>query len=302
MSLVSIPVSLSNPGQVFACLGLMEMTGLLSGPCVVRFNYSNDETECRFELDAPKNCINMAIRFLARCTVIAIAPRPGPGSEFLSAAKWKIRTVISDGSFFPGATPDSPAPLPIQLSYEGVQIPIEHWLDSFRTGRDNFKLWAGSSGYPGAALARDAICLLSNLDDPALDRIALNPFAFSAPMSSSFNFDWRRSYIPLDSGFSPNKQPAIHMVGFPLVELLAAAGLQNARPARLVPKNKLAYRYYVSNAWLPPSLVRAVLGSDLTGCPVRGFRMYLGWPGKENQARCIINAEEEKSCPSYQPQ
>jgi CRISPR-associated protein Csx14 len=112
-------------------------------------------------------------------------------------------------------------------------------------------------------------------------------------MDSSFRFDWRRDYIPLDAGFSPNDQPSISMVGFPLVELLAAVGLQNARPSRLDPRNKLAYRYNVSNAWLPPCLARAVLGSGVTGFPVRTFRMNLGWPGKENQARCITNAEEE---------
>jgi CRISPR-associated protein Csx14 len=293
MTPASIPVDLRNPGQVFACLGLMEMTEILSGPCMVRFSYANNETECRFELDAPEGCIKKAIRFLARCEIIAIAPRPEPGGKSLSTAKWQVETLTVDGPFFPSPTPNSPAPLPIRLSCEGVEIPVEHWLDNPRSGRDNVKFWAGSGGYPGAALARDAISLLSVLDDPALSRTALDPFAFSAPMSSSFNFDWRRSYIPLDAGFSPNDQPSIDMVGFPLVELLAAAGLQNARPSRLAPKNKLAYRYHVSNSWLPPCLVRAVLGSDATGFPVRGFRMYLGWPGKENQARCIINAEEE---------
>jgi CRISPR-associated protein Csb3 len=34
MSPASIPVDLRNPGQVFACLGLMEMTEILSGSCM----------------------------------------------------------------------------------------------------------------------------------------------------------------------------------------------------------------------------------------------------------------------------
>jgi CRISPR-associated protein Csb3 len=294
MNPASIPVDLRNPGQVFACLGLMEMTEVLNGPCMMRFNYSSNETLCRFELDTSEDCIEKAVRFLARCKVVAIAPPRTPGNEPLSAVRWQVETVTVVGQFFPGAPPDSPATLPVHFSFGGVHIPVEHWLDDLRrTGRDNVKFWAGAGGYPGAALARDSVSLLSPFDDAALSRIALDPFAFSAPMDSSFRFDWRRDYIPLDAGFSPNDQSSISMVGFPLVELLAAVGLQNARPSRLDPRNKLAYRYNVSNAWLPPCLARAVLGSRVTGFPVRAFRMNLGWPGKENQARCITNAEEE---------
>ena len=294
MSSASVPVDLRNPGQVFACLGLMEVTEILSGPCMVRFDYENGVTECRFEIGAPPECIENAIRFLARCEVVAIAPPQKPGDEGLSAAKWKVETESAGGPFFPGAIPDSPATLPIRLCFEGVEIPIEHWLDGPGSGRDNVKFWAGAGGCPGAALARDAVSWLIKLDEFALSGIALDPFSFSAPMSNSFRFDWRRDYIPLDAGFSPNRHKnEMCMVGFPLVELLAAIGVQNARPSCVDPKKKLAYRYYVSNAWLPARLARAVLGSDVTGFPVRAFRMDLGWPGKENQARCIVNAEEE---------
>jgi CRISPR-associated protein Csx14 len=83
------------------------------------------------------------------------------------------------------------------------------------------------------------------------------------------------------------------MVGYPFVELLAAIGLQNARPARLDPLNKLVYRYGVSNAALPTVFARAVLGGESLGFPVRSFQMRLGWPGQEGQARCIIDAQEQ---------
>jgi CRISPR-associated protein Csx14 len=83
------------------------------------------------------------------------------------------------------------------------------------------------------------------------------------------------------------------MVGYPLVELLAAIGLQNARPSRPDRRDKLAYRYGVSNAMLPTVFVRAILGAESLGFPIRVFRMRLGWPGQEGQARCIIDAQEE---------
>jgi CRISPR-associated protein Csb3 len=142
-------------------------------------------------------------------------------------------------------------------------------------------------------LAHHAVSCLSCLEGDGLLEATRDPFSFAAPMDSSFRFDWRRDYIPLDAGFSPNDQQAVGMVGYPLVELLAAVGLQYSRPARISARDKLAYRYHVSDVWLPVVLVRAVLGSDDHGFPRRTFRMRLGWPGKKGQARCIVNAEEE---------
>jgi len=83
MNPASIPVDLRNPGQVFACLGLMEMTEVLNGPCMMRFNYSSNETLCRFELDTSEDCIEKAVRFLARCKVVAIAP---PRTRYMSTS------------------------------------------------------------------------------------------------------------------------------------------------------------------------------------------------------------------------
>jgi CRISPR-associated protein Csx14 len=288
---VSIPVDLRNPGQVFACLGFMEATEILSGPCEGRFSYRSSEASAQFELTAPgaDNPVETVVRFLADCEVIALAPC---GSD-LSAEKWRIKTESFTESIFPAPIPESSATLPVRLRRGALELPIEHWLDGERSGRDNVKFWAGAGGYPGAALARDAVSSLMVLESDELSRVARNPFAFTAPMDSSFRFDWRRDYIPLDAGFSPNDQPAIGMVGYPLVELLAAVGLQHARPARITQRDKLAYRYHVTDVWLPVSLARALLGDDGLAFPLRTFRIYLGWPGKKGQARCIINAVEE---------
>jgi CRISPR-associated protein Csx14 len=125
-----------------------------------------------------------------------------------------------------------------------------------------------------------------------LNRWAMDPFSLSAPMTGGFRFDWRRDYIPLDAGFSPNSHQKISMVGFPITELLAAVGLQYARPVR-VNRDKLRYRYAVSSTRLPLPLVRPILGDADLGFPKRTFTMVLGWPGQAGQARCIIDAREE---------
>jgi len=68
--------------------------------------------------------------------------------------------------------------------------------------------------------------------------------------------------------------------------------LQNARPQRL---SHLEYRYAVAAGLLPPALLRAALGAADLPLAMRRFRMRLGWPGQEGQARCILEAFEERA-------
>jgi CRISPR-associated protein Csx14 len=294
MARASIPVDLRNPGQVFACLGFMEATEILCGPCEGAFVYTASETLTHFTMDTggATNPFEATLRFLGSASVEAVAP----STSDISAAekKWGVATHGSASTSYPFAPPESPATWAAMLVDDrGTRIAIEHWGDSSKMGRDNLKFWAGAGGYPGAALARDALVLLERLGPKPLTQAAKDPFAVQIPQSSSFRFDWRRDYVPLDVGFSPNEHGNIVMVGFPLVELLAAIGLQHARPERPERKDKLTYRYGVSNATLPTSFVRAVLGAQGMNFPMRTFRMRLGWPGQEGQARCIIDTREE---------
>lgn len=292
MAAASIPVDLRNPGQVFACLGFMEAAEILCGPCTGRFDYRDSEIQTTFTLRAEgsENPVAATVRFLARAQVRAIIPK----NSDLSTKRWEVAEIRREDEEYPCPAPASPATLPIELTDSKNVIPIDHWADDANSsGRDNVKFWAGSGGYPGAALARDALEPIAKLGDNALAAAIADPFAFEAQQSSSFRFDWRRDYIPLEAGFSPNAHGTVRMVGFPLVELLAAIGLQHTRPRRPDRRDKLTYRYSVSNAELPTLFARALLGTQSLGFSIRTFRMQLGWPGQEGQARCIIDAQEE---------
>ena len=88
------------------------------------------------------------------------------------------------------------------------------------------------------------------------------------------------------------------MVGFPVVEILAAIGVTHARPSR---RKKLEYRYgvlgYDDGFLIEPIFHRAALGAETTPIPGRSFRrfvMNLDWPGQEDQARCITQVSEEE--------
>ena len=175
----------------------------------------------------------------------------------------------------------------------GKAVDIDHWGDQGQARRDRAKFWAGAGGYPGAGLARDALELIRGR---AIHH-ARDPFSLSAEQSSSFRFDWRRDYVPIDAGFSPNAHGNVVMRGYPVVELLAAIGLTNARPIRL---KRLEYRYGVAGLagddLYDPNFLRAALGVErplFPGMPFRLFAMRLDWPGQEGQARCITDVIEE---------
>jgi len=296
MAVSRIPVDLFNPGQVFACLGFMEAADVLLGHAEAGFDWS-DPTQTRFRLAAngDEDPVQAAIGFVIGADLMSVSPLINE----LNTSKWNVQTTeLGDDETFPFPLPNSPATLPLEIFKDGERLQIDHWGDG--TIRDNVKFGAGSGGYPGAALWRDAVYLVKDCAVAAHS----DPFALAAPQSSSFRFDWRRDYIPLDAGFSPNEHSTyMNMVGYPLVELFAAIGLNHARPQRPDKRNKLLYRYGVigndsENAeLLPVAFLRAALGIQDMPFPQRRFRMNLGWPGQENQARCITNVTEEQPSP-----
>jgi CRISPR-associated protein Csb3 len=291
MAEATIPVDLFNPGQVFACLGFLEAADVLLGDAEGGFDWSSEaETQFVLHANGDANPFTYVLEFLAEAEVESLVPF---NSE-LSTIKWQVPTkALPKAHPFPFPTPSSPATLPARVSRSTEQaleeLVIDHWGDA--TQRDNVKFWAGAGGYPGAALFRDSLDLVrAALTDPTDD-----PFSIQRPQSSSFRLDWRRDYIPSEVGFSPNAHGSIEMMGYPIVEMMAAIGLSHARPRRF---SKLAYGYAVlgqtdSTSVFAPSLLRAALGQVPLPFPRRTFRFNLGWPGKENQARCILDVTEE---------
>lgn len=295
MAEAAIPVDVFNPGQVFACMGLVEGADVLLGNAEGIFDWTEaGPVRFRVRANGEVSPVEQVLEFLDRAEARAIAPA---GSASIDAwnLSWGHRPAAVDRDVgYPLPDPPSPATLACALSTGTHTILIDHWGDA--TDRDNVKFWAGAGGYPGAALARDALALVQGRAVAAAD----DPFALAAAQSSSFRFDWRRDYIPIHTGFSLNAHDRMVTQGFPLVELLAAIGLSHARPRRPDRRNKLVYEYAVTGrerkgdgTWLPPMLLRAALGAAALPFPMRHFRMLLDWPGKEGQARSITTVTEE---------
>lgn len=284
MGEASIPVDPANPGQVFACLGLMEIAEMLSGGAEGSFDLAMPE---RFDLrtSGASNPVADVLRFLIESEVHVFSPA-GEAESFGKDSVFDHHPAYPRQTY-PYGDRGARDRFPAVLRRGEQLVVIDHWADAARA--DAMKFWAGAGGYPGVALTRDALALLPRRQEDLRD----DPFNFAAEQSSSFRFDWRRDYVPIHAGFSPNRHGGVVMVGYPVVELLAAIGLRHARPER---ESRLHYRYRIWGSFLTLPLARAALGTRdplWPGLPRRQFRMTLDWPGQEGQAKCITRVDEE---------
>jgi CRISPR-associated protein Csx14 len=294
----SIPVDLLNPGQVFACLGFLEAADVLLGQAEGGFDWT-DDADVRFQLRAPRdeNPFGEVLRFLANARVQRFAPpsySDPPPSKGARKRKGKKapdddadEDVATNGALvlwetFPGPEADWRA-LPVRLAGNGRHLDVSHWCDA--SSRNDFKLFAGQQRGPAIASAMiEGVADLCKKRGPDLVR---DPFGVTSPMGgSSFKFDARKSWTPIDAGYSPDEQKHLVMAS-PVVEILAAVGLEHARPDEFDTRE---VRYGVWSGMVRPLLARPALGAAHTGIPQRVFRFTLDLSGKN---KVVTFAEEE---------
>ena len=314
MAEASIPVDLPNPGQVFACLGFLEAAEVLLGDAEGGFDWS-DEASARFKLRAAgeDNPFAVVLEFLATETPRRWAPvgytdplpKKGKTAEDdtddeseseLDAAKLELSET------FLAASGDRMS-LPIRLGGGNrPTVELGHWADG--SGRNNFKLYAGNrSAYgiacamllgvrekpkKGSAIGEIRTRGIRQLWDEQRHELAAQPMHVLTPMGGSFNFDPRGAWTAIDAGYSLNDQG--HLVeASPVVEFLAAWGLEHARPDEFETRQ---VRYAAWRDSLPPMLARAALCGSLTTVPLRYFRFDLDMSGKN---KVVTFAEETRA-------
>lgn len=305
----SIPVDLKSPGQVLACMGFLEAAEVLLGGVEARFDWS--EAQARFVLraDGDRNPFEVVLEFLSNAKISELTPigyveggaadgdddgeedttpsEPEEGDESVDDPG-KVPGRITTPAF-PSGEGDRNA-LPIQLVNDGHRLAVSHWADG--SSRDDFKLYSGNRSanriatqmVQGVRAKPTKDLSIGELRNRGLQQLWQEqrqalleaPFDVVTPMGGSFNFDPRGAWTAMDAGYSPNTQKD-GIAASPVVEILAAIGLEHARPDQYEPRK---VRYAVWGHPLPPMLGRAALaGADLK-LPMRRFEFELDLSGK----------------------
>lgn len=315
MAEASIPVDLFNPGQVFACLGLIEAADILCGNATGGFDWT-DDSDVRFLLsaDGDTNPVEVVFDYLADASIRRVGPtgyvEAPPKKKRKSATKASNQDtnektdqpqelVLSDT--FPDGEGNGTS-LPIRLtSQRQKDVTVSHWADG--SSRNEFKLYAGNRSAYGIASAmlqgtRDKpkgekalgdlkthgiATLLANERDVLISK----PFDVLTRMGGSFNMDPRGAWTSIDAGYSPNRHTTLMVMASPVVEFLAAWGLEHTRPDEFKTRD---VRYHVWNHPLPLMLARPALGGAPLPFLTRRFRFTLDLSGKN---KVVTFADEE---------
>ncbi|SDE62562.1 type I-G CRISPR-associated protein Cas8g2 [Rhodospira trueperi] len=296
----TIPVDPFNPGQVFACLGLMEAAEALIGPAEGGFTWKTGATTVDFTLSTQGDADPVAevLDFLAAAEVVELAPngweppkKDGKAEKKRDAKDGESAVRREDCPTFPGAVPEKMA-LPILLR-RGNHPPVMlcHWAEDEKAGLPPFKLYSGNR--TGASIARAMTAGtwtkgktpkivtrgIAQLHEADRDGLCRDPFNVLCPMKGSFNFDTRGAWTALDAGYSPNDQGDA-VLASPVVEMLAAWGVEAFRPAA-VDQGHHVYRLTLWTGSLPTPLARAALGGALGDLiDTRTYRFSLAMAGK----------------------
>jgi CRISPR-associated protein Csx14 len=323
MAEADIAVDLFNPGQVFACLGFLEAADVLLGDAQGGFDW-RDEMEVKFRLRAQgdENPVEAVLAFLAE----ADPKRFGPVGYADSPPK-KSKNAADDADYIHHDDEDDPDTrtsgasieltetflagkadrMALPISFGGGNRPrveLGHWADG--SSRESFKLYSGNRSADKIARAmlkgtrtkpsesqnknRQPGDLktkgIARLWEEERARLIEQPFHVLTPMGGSFNFDPRGAWTAIDAGYSPNEHK--HAVeASPVVEFLAAWGLEHARPEV---SNDRQVRYAAWEMLLPPILARAALTGAVPSLPMKRFRFMLHSSGKN---KIVTFAQEE---------
>ena len=199
-SSISVRLDPTNPGQFFACCGLLELSDRLWGGAEGWFEDGAFAIRLQSEINSEKANLGSLMRQLSGARLQQI----DQGDDFASP----IYT-----------------PLPFGLR-------VDWWNDS-RSGGSRLKVWAGSMRGIRVARAMQAVLQRPQLhNDRLLDyaSVVYDPLEPDKKVEP-FYFDARRgaSAQSIDIGFAPDAL-VMTSAAYPAVEVLCLIGLQRCRP------------------------------------------------------------------------
>ena len=248
---IAIPVDLANPGQFFACCGLLELADRLWSGTEGRFE---DE---HFLVAGPPECsLRALLDKLAEAAVDnTMTPKDKTRLEKLSSMKKKEREAIPGLEEEKKSLESLRRELPIALS-GAIEFRIDWFRDEF-AGGSRFKTWAGQQS------VLDIAQTMHRGLTQVIDEFNSSLWGTVRGIGLPFNFDsdLGAQGSALDVGFSfdplaGSETTRIETLCRPVLELLCFIGLQRFRPKEIQRENRFIYTAW--SAALSPSVASAV--------------------------------------------
>ena len=231
---VRIKVDPTNPGQFFACAGLLELAARLRDGAEGWFERSSFRLSTSGELPD-------LVRIVSQIELVQVDP-------------------------------DDDTSSPIEIGLPSGKLRLDWWQDE-RAGGKEMKVWAGTMESVRIARAMQHAMRDSRFQSPDLFDVGLIAYDPDNPTKKvePFYFDARRgpNAHSRDVGFSPNDLQ-MTTTAFPAVEFLCLVGLQRCLPAKT--DQPRVFEYHTWRAPISPPLVPAAVCGLLPHIDGLGYR------------------------------
>ena len=276
---MSVAVDFRNPGQVFGCLGLVQLVEMLHLGARIRAGFRSDPSRFDISVESAEVEIAEVVRWLIGCEAQLVLPDasyiPSVPKEFkalLGDVKYRVRPVGEPIAYGPQGK--ALKRLPVELLDAGERrVSVNYQGNAYAlTACRNGVLWA-PTGTDRAATFYMVSALLRLARQDGIDLAA--PFSTGNYRAHAgaigFRLDplWRPS--TRRAGYSFNATKTACAVN-PLTELLSALGLTYARPES---PSRLTMRYAIPMGSFAPSQLRAGVGGAALPCPMRRYEVRL---------------------------
>ncbi|MBZ0229747.1 MAG: hypothetical protein K8F58_15035 [Bauldia sp.] len=265
---ITLDVDLRNPGQFFACCGVLELAGRL-WPGSAENGWKEPEGwfgDGVFHVATYRQSNELPIRAIL--------------NWLISTPDWVSRAnaeIDYDEKVYP-----------IRLATK-LPLVLDWWLrQPWSTDSSTFKFWAAHQ-HPTQIVEELRVGLaeaLTAVEDNELRGL----WAMQTPMTTRFGLEPVAAWTSIDVGFAPNEHPNLkNTLSSPAIELLAAIGLQRFRPPPDA-KSRWAFGY---TAWLSPlasSAAAAVAGQSIK----TGGKRFVFEVVRRGKFKAVSHADEPR--------
>lgn len=248
---IRVHVDVTNPGQFFACCGLLELAD--------RLWPGADVTGC---FNPP--------RFQRSCFCI-FANSVFSSGDLLDGLLTSNRMAVDAYQPITGGdgkpVKDAKKIKPVEIG-KPVSLRLSWWLDEVAGKQTRFKTWSAHKTAEGLIGEMAVAVRPHEITDE-------NIFQQRVGMTSRLGLDIRSSWNTLDEGFSPNDQN-LPVDTYAATELLAAVGLETFRPT----SSGDAYIYACWTNPMPTAVARAIASGNVDIAGTTRYRFEIGARGK----------------------